>query len=314
MAAKHIAAIDMGTNSFHLIIVQVKNDGTFKIVDREREVIRLGSGQGKDLSFISSDEMENSINIMRRFKKLAEYYNANVRAVATSAVREAKNRDDFIRTIKELTSIKVEIIDGKHEAELIYAGVNKALELQNKIVLCVDIGGGSTEIILGKNGKPVFAASIKLGAVRFSKKFFPDYILTDEKIRDCQQLIANEIRTDKEINFDKKFEIAVGASGTIQSVAAMIYYYRNGKRAKALNGFSFTKDELFRITDEVLSKKTQEERMNIKGIEEKRADIIPVGLMILRQIFNLFNIEEMTVSDFALREGIILESISEESL
>ena len=117
MASKHIAAIDMGTNSFHLIIVQVKSDGTFKVVDREREVIRLGSSEGKDLSFISLEEMGHATKIILPLKKLAEYYNANIRAIATSAVREARNKDDFIRSIKELTSIKVEIIDGKHEAE-----------------------------------------------------------------------------------------------------------------------------------------------------------------------------------------------------
>jgi exopolyphosphatase/guanosine-5'-triphosphate,3'-diphosphate pyrophosphatase len=313
MASKHIAAIDMGTNSFHLIIVQVKENGTFKVVDREREVIRLGSSQGKDLSFISTEEMEQAIKILRRFKKLAEYYKANIRAVATSTVREARNRDDFIRTVKELTGIKVEIIDGKHEAELIFAGVNKALELSNKTVLCIDIGGGSTEIILGKDGKSVFTASIKAGAVRLSKKFFPNYILTEGTIRECEQLIKDEINADPDIIFNKKYDFAVGTSGTIQSVAAMIHYYREGERAKVLNGFSFTKEELFKITDEVLSKKTLEERLKIKGIEEKRADIIPAGLIILRQIFKLLKIENMTVSDFALREGIILETIAEES-
>lgn len=313
MASKYIAAIDMGTNSFHLVIVQVKENGTFKVVDREREVIRLGSSQGKDLSFIAAEELDNALKIMRRFKKLAEYYKAPIRAIATSAVREARNKDDFIQSVKELTSIKVEVIDGKHEAELIFAGANKALKLSDKNTLCIDIGGGSTEIIFGKDGKPVFAASVKAGAVRLSKKFFPNYILTEETIRECEQYAENEIKAEPGISFNKKYELAVGASGTIQSVAAMIYYYREGKRAKVLNGFSFTKDELLKIADEVLSKKTLEERLKIKGIEEKRADIIPAGLIILRQIFRLFKIENMTVSDFALREGIILETIAEEN-
>ncbi|MDR3627120.1 MAG: hypothetical protein P4L45_09815, partial [Ignavibacteriaceae bacterium] len=122
MESNHIAAIDMGTNSFHLVIVQVKDNGKFKVVDREREVIRLGSSEGKDLSFISDEEIKRAVNIMLRFKKLAQYYKAKIRAIATSAVREARNKDDFIRTIKELTSIRVEVIDGKHEAELIFSG------------------------------------------------------------------------------------------------------------------------------------------------------------------------------------------------
>jgi exopolyphosphatase/guanosine-5'-triphosphate,3'-diphosphate pyrophosphatase len=312
MASKHIAAIDMGTNSFHLVIVQVKENGTFKVVDREREVIRLGSSEGKDLSFISAEEMNKAIIIMRRFKKLAEYYKAKVQAVATSAVREARNGDDFIRSVKDLTSIKVEIINGKNEAELIFSGVNKALAISDKKTLCIDIGGGSTEIILGKNGKSEFAESIKIGSVRYTKKFFPDYVLTDESIRECEQCIEQELKSNPGINFSKKFELAVGASGTIQAVSAMINYYRLGKRAKTLNGFLFTKGELFKITDLVLANKTLQERLKIKGIEEKRADILPAGLIILRKLFELFKIENMTISDFALREGLILKAIAEE--
>jgi exopolyphosphatase/guanosine-5'-triphosphate,3'-diphosphate pyrophosphatase len=313
MASKHIAAIDMGTNSFHLIIVQVKENGTFKVVDREREVIRLGTSQGKDLSFISAEETDTAVKIMLRFKKLAQYYNAKIQAFATSAVREARNKDDFIRSIRELTSIKVEVIEGQHEAELIFAGANKALEIADRKALCVDIGGGSTEIILGKNGKPDFAVSIKVGAVRFSKKFFPNFKLTAESIIECEKAIEHEIKSHPGISFSKKYDMAVGASGTIQSVAAMIYYNQKGKKPKALNGFMFTNEELFKLTDEVLSKTTLEERLNIKGIEDKRADIIPAGLLILRQVFRLFKTKSMTVSDYALREGIILEAIAEEN-
>jgi exopolyphosphatase/guanosine-5'-triphosphate,3'-diphosphate pyrophosphatase len=312
MESNHIAAIDMGTNSFHLVIVQVKNNGTFKVVDREREVIRLGSSEGKDLSFISAEEIKHAVTIMLRFKKLAEYYKAKIRAIATSAVREARNKDDFIRTIKELTSIKVEVIDGKHEAELIFSGANKALVISDKRTLCFDIGGGSTEVILGKNGKPIFTASIKAGAVRLSKKYFPNYVLTDESITECENYVENELKADPDINFSKKYELAVGASGTIQSVAGMILYQRTGRKTKTLNGFTFTKEELLKVAENVLSKKTLEERLKIKGIEDKRADIIPAGLIILKQIFKVFKIETMMVSDFALREGIILETIAEE--
>jgi exopolyphosphatase/guanosine-5'-triphosphate,3'-diphosphate pyrophosphatase len=311
MESNHIAAIDMGTNSFHLVIVQVKDNGKFKVVDREREVIRLGSSEGKDLSFISDEEIKRAVNIMLRFKKLAQYYKAKIRAIATSAVREARNKDDFIRTIKELTSIRVEVIDGKHEAELIFSGANKALEIADKRTLCFDIGGGSTEIILGKNGKSIFTASVKAGAVRLTKKYFPNFILTDEAVTECEKYVEDEIKADPDINIDKKYELAVGASGTIQSVAGMIYYLRTGRKTKTLNGFTFTKEELFKVAENVLSKKTLEERLKIKGIEDKRADIIPAGLIILKQIFKIFKIETMMISDFALREGIILQTIAE---
>jgi exopolyphosphatase/guanosine-5'-triphosphate,3'-diphosphate pyrophosphatase len=310
MLSNNIAAIDMGTNSFHLIIVSVKKNGTFKVLDREREVIRLGANEGKDLSFISKEETGNAIKILLRFKKLAQYYNAKIRAVATSAVREARNKGDFIRYVKDSTGINIEIIDGKHEAALIFLGIKNALNIESKKVLCLDIGGGSSEFIYGNDGKTVFAESIKIGAVRLSKMFFPNFLLTEGTLKKCEKYVEEQIKSDGKINFNADYDLAVGSSGTIQSAAALIYFLRNGRRAKFLNGFHFNKDELYGITNEILSKKTFEERLKINGIEEKRADILPAGLIILNKAFELFKIENLTVSDYALREGIILDTIN----
>ena len=152
---KCIAAVDMGTNSFHLIIVQVRKNGSFKIIDREREVIRLGSHKGTDLSIISEGEIEKSIDVLSEFDKIAKFYGAELRAIATSAVREAGNKDEFITRVYDATGIAVEAIEGVKEAELIYLGVQKALDVKNKRVFCVDIGGGSTEFLVGDKGKPV---------------------------------------------------------------------------------------------------------------------------------------------------------------
>ena len=107
-----IAAIDMGTNSFHLVIVEIKKDGSFRFLDREREVIRLGTQQGKDLSFISDEETGRAVKIMTSFVKLAKYYKAQIRAISTSAVREAKNQKEFIHTIFKKTGVAVEVVDG----------------------------------------------------------------------------------------------------------------------------------------------------------------------------------------------------------
>ncbi|MCU0413767.1 MAG: hypothetical protein MUE91_05085, partial [Ignavibacteriaceae bacterium] len=145
---KCIAAVDMGTNSFHLIIVQVKSDGSFKVIDREREVIRLGSHKGKEFTWISEGEMEKAIDVLKDFGKIAQFYKAELRAIATSAIREAKNKSEFIDRMFEETGINVEAVDGKTEAELIYLGVQHALDVDDKRILCVDIGGGSTEFLL----------------------------------------------------------------------------------------------------------------------------------------------------------------------
>lgn len=307
---KCIAAIDMGTNSFHLIIVEVNSDGSFKIVDREREVIRLGSHKGKGFSILSEGEIEKAIDILKDFAKIAQFYKADVRAIATSAVREAKNKDEFIERVIEQTGINVEAIEGSDEAELIYLGVQHALDVKNKRVLCIDIGGGSTEFLLGENGISEFAESVKIGAVRLSKMFFPDYILSDAGIDMCRQYIQDKINAVSNLHPAHKFEVAVGTSGTIVAAASIISFRRSGKFKKTMNGFSFTASEIFQLTSDILKCKSPVDRLFIEGMEIKRADIIPAGLLILSQAFETFKLKEMTVSENALREGIILDTIS----
>ncbi len=237
---KCIAAIDMGTNSFHLIIVQVKNDGSFKIIDREREVIRLGSHKGKEFTWISEGEMEKAADVLKDFAKIAQFYKADVRAIATSAIREAKNKSEFIDRVLEETGINVEAVDGKTEAELIYLGVQHALDIRDKRILCVDIGGGSTEILLGENGISEFAESLKIGAVRLSKMFFPDYHLTLSGIDMCRQYIKDKLQTNSNIHPNHNFEIAIGSSGTIVAAASIISFRRTEKFKKSMNGFEFS--------------------------------------------------------------------------
>ncbi len=165
---------------------------------------------------------------------------------------------------------------------------------------------------MGQNDEIIFGESIKIGAVRLSKKFFPGFILTDDRIAECLKFIEEQIKSNKQLNFNEQFDIAVGASGTILAVAGMIKYRKSGKKAKSLNGFVFTREELEKVTDEILERKTPEQRVNIEGMEYKRADIIPAGLLILNIIFELFNIKKMVISEFALREGVVLSMVEKD--
>ena len=306
---KCIAAVDMGTNSFHLIIVQVKSDGSFKIIDREREVIRLGSHKGKEFTWISEGEMEKAVDVLKDFGKIAQFYKAEVRAIATSAIREAKNKSEFIDRVFEETNIEVEAVDGKMEAELIYLGVQNALDILDKRILCVDIGGGSTEFLLGEKGNSEFAESLKIGAVRLSKMFFPDFHLTESGIDMCRNYIKDKLATNSNLHPNHFFEMAVGSSGTIVAAASIISFRRNGKFKKSMNGFTFSDEELFDLTTDVLKCESPVDRLFIEGMEIKRADIIPAGLLILSEVFNTFKLKEITVSENALREGIIIDTI-----
>lgn len=313
MAEKLLAAIDIGTNSFHLIVVKPNKKGNFEIVDSAREVIRLSEGNVGDIKHINAEAMERGVKALQNFKGIASSHNAEVIAVATSAVRESLNRDEFRSVVKEKCGIDISIISGDEEARLIYLGISKALPIYEKRTLCIDIGGGSTEFIIVEKGKILFSISIKIGAVRLSQKFFPDYILNDESVKYCRKWIEGEIYSAvKEI---KKlgFDLCVGSSGTIQSAGLMINSLRAGisNDLKIINNFEFQADELNIITKEILDRKTSDKRKKIKGLEEKRAEIIPAGILILSTIFKQLNIENMIISEYALREGIIINALSE---
>ncbi|MCU0405611.1 MAG: hypothetical protein MUE64_01345, partial [Ignavibacteriaceae bacterium] len=181
-------------------------------------------------------------------------------------------------------------------AELIYLGVQHALDVDDKRILCVDIGGGSTEFLLGENGISEFAESIKIGAVRLSKMFFPDYHLTESGIDMCRQYIKDKLETNTNLHPYHFFEMAVGSSGTIVAAASIISFRRYGKFKKSLNGFTFDADEIYQLTADVLKCESPVDRLFIEGMEIKRADIIPAGLLILSEVFNIFKLKEMTVS------------------
>jgi exopolyphosphatase/guanosine-5'-triphosphate,3'-diphosphate pyrophosphatase len=308
--ANRIAAIDMGTNSFHLVIVEVKKDGSFHFLDREREVIRLGTQQGKDLSFISEEEMDRSIKIVNNFVKLAKHYNAQIKAIATSAVREAKNQKDFIDVIFMKTGVSVEVVDGKTEAELDFLGIQKAVPISNSKVLCIDIGGGSTEFIYAVNGKKVYTESVKVGAVRLSKLFFPNYIISDELISKAMLFVEEQILGNKNILTNIDIDFSIGVSGTVNTIYALSQFRKYKKIKDPINEYSFSNKELQEYFEIISKLKTSAERTLVPGIDTKRSDIIPAGMVILKKIFDLFNLKKMVVSEYSLREGIVVDSIA----
>lgn len=306
-----IAAIDIGTNSFHLLVAQIDKKNKLKSLYKVRQIMRLTSELGPKAKTISEQEFKESIKILKKYKKIADEYNAPIFAYATSAVRESVNGKEYIKKVKYETGIEIKAIKGKHEAELIYKGMQTALPLSDKKVLCLDIGGGSTEILYGVNGKTVFAESIKVGAVRMMGKFFPENILNKNRIDKCRDYIEEKIKSKENIDFNADFKLTVGASGTIHAAASMIHYSKHKEVLTKANGYSFTKKEFDKIYDKVLNTKTSVERLEIKGLEAKRADIIPAGLIILNVIFELFKIKEITLSENALRSGIVFESTKE---
>jgi hypothetical protein len=170
---EYLAAIDIGTNSIHLVVVKANENNRFEIIAQEKEVVRLGSGS-KDMKYLKEDAMDRGIEVLKRYKQIADISRAEVKAVATSAVREALNQEVFIQRARAEAGIEVEIISGFEEARLIYLGVLQALPIFDKKILLIDIGGGSTEFLIGKAGEMIEANSLKLGAIRLTDQFFKE--------------------------------------------------------------------------------------------------------------------------------------------
>ncbi len=307
--SKPLAAIDIGTNSIHLVIVSVNYaNGRFKILDREKEIVRLGSGPS-DMKSLSRSAMKRGVETLRRFKRIADATNTSVRAVATSAVREALNREDFIQQVRSETEINIEIISGAEEARLIYLGILQALPVFDKKILMVDIGGGSTEFLVGKKQKIYYDNSLKLGAIRLSERFFPGGITNAGSIKKCREYIKGTLSPVFRAVNEVAFETVVGSSGTIENIARMIQSEKNEELPPSINASTFTGDELYELVDRIVSAQDNKQRSKIKGLDQSRVDIITAGVLILEQIFEELDIEQMAVSEFALREGIIYDTV-----
>ncbi|MFI5212258.1 MAG: exopolyphosphatase, partial [Ignavibacteria bacterium] len=312
MDKPRLAAIDIGTNSFHLIIVEVDtNTGKFNILGREKENVRLGTGSA-DMKHLGKEAMDRGIEALKKFAALAESAGAQVRAIATSAVREAVNQYEFIIRARLEAGIRIEVASGIEEARYIYLGILQSVPVFDKRILMIDIGGGSTEFLIGHGRDIAYDNSLKLGAMRLTQRFFGDKETEPKQVKMCRQYITGFMTSVTRESKKHKFDIAVGSSGTITNIANIINIKRGGEHDTRLNNFVFTKDELFEAVNEIIEAGTVKQRLKIPGLDPARVDIITAGAILLEQIFRELKIKEMMISEFALREGIILDTIEKE--
>jgi exopolyphosphatase/guanosine-5'-triphosphate,3'-diphosphate pyrophosphatase len=307
-----IAAIDIGTNSFHLVIAKIDSKGRFTVITRAKEVVRLGSSSN-DMKYLSPEAMDRGVEALKRFKMICDSYKAKITAVATSATREALNKDDFISRVKSETGIDVNIVSGFEEARLIYLGVLQSLNIFDKRILLVDIGGGSTEFLIGEKGNVIYANSTKIGAVRLSNKFSLDKKISGNDLKNAEQFVKGVLSPVIRHLSSMEFELAVGSSGTIMNIGTIINAENlpDEESDFNMNGFVIRKKQLVSATETIFQAETLAQRLSIPGLDPKRADIITAGAVILKQIFDGLGLEKMTVSNYALREGIISNQIQQ---
>lgn len=306
-----IAAIDVGTNSFHMVIASVSTRGVLRIHSRDKEMVRLGSSAG-DIKRLTPDAIARGVQTLKRFVSEARRHGADVRAVATSATREALNRDEFIDRVRRECGIDIEVVAGAEEGRLIYLGALHALPILTKRTLVIDIGGGSTETVIGYQGEVTYVHSAKLGHIRMSKGFFPDATVTDEQIEACRRAIRGDWTPVFQSLIAYGFEYAVGSSGTALSIAAMTLA-RQGKRIpESMNAITISRIDLLDTIRMIVEARTLEQRKSLPGLDEKRADIIMGGALILEQAIIGLNIQELTISGYALREGIVFDTVQKQ--
>lgn len=317
MTERPLAAIDIGTNSFHMVVARVGEVSVagefigpaFEVVAREKEMVRLGSGSG-DMKELSGDAIERGVVALERLVKIAAIHDADVVAVATSAVREAENADVFLDRAREEAGVVVDVISGVEEARLIHLGVLQAVPVFDQRVVVIDIGGGSTEILVGERGETLAAGSLKLGAIRLTRRFFRGERLHPGAVESCRRhvrsVLAPMVRDVERVGYG----VAVASSGTAETVASVVNAQRGAAPPRTFNGFVMTCDEIRAAVGALIAAGSVEERRSMAGMDPSRADIILAGAIILEQAVHELGIDEIVISDNALREGVLLDALS----
>jgi exopolyphosphatase / guanosine-5'-triphosphate,3'-diphosphate pyrophosphatase len=303
-----IAAVDLGSNSFHLVVAEVRADGTFEPLIREKEMLRLGDVVSRE-GVVTPEAIEAAVQTVRRFRLLAEAAGATeILACATSALRSASNGDAVLDLIETEAGVSADVIDGLEEARLIFTAIRTAVLIDPGPALCFDLGGGSVEIMVGDTTGLHWAASERLGVARLSAEYVrSDPISKGDRRRLREHLveILGPLAVDV-MRFEPK--LAIGSSGTLEDIAHMVAARRDESVPRSLNQLSFSREEFEPLHHELV-RSTSAQRKSIKGLDAKRNDLIVAGAEFLVTAMELFEVDELTISEWALREGMVLDAV-----
>ena len=291
-----LGAVDLGSNSFHLAIGRVEGDQIYPL-DSLKEAVRLGGGVTREKQ-LTAEVQERALEALKRFsERLAGMPAESVRAVGTNALRVSKNAGTFLREAQKMLGFPIDVISGREEARLIYLGVLHSLPLSGENRLVVDIGGGSTEFIIGSGPRTRAVESLYMGCVTFTNKFFPDGRI-DKKAMKAAELAAREEVQTIAARFEKVgWKEAVGSSGTAKSLAETLI--RNGQDETGItaDGLDWLKGALVDAGDL--------KKVSIEGLREERLPVIAGGVAIMSAVFDELGLESMAVADGALRQGVL---------
>lgn len=299
---RKIAAVDLGTNSIRLMLCKVLNK---KFISKSKEVITTRIGKNVDhTGHLTDKAMEKNIEAIKYFKKKAENYGAEkIIVFATSAIRDASNKEYFLEKVKNEVGIDIKVLNGKEEAAIGILGASYGFD--NEKLLVIDVGGGSTELVLGCNEKILYSTSINAGAVRMTEKYIKSNPIAQQDIdaleESLDRLFHDAIMQLKDERIDRI--IAIGGTAT---TAASIYHKLRVYDWEVIHNTILDQCFLNKIFD-TLKSMTVKERYSIKGLQKERADIMPAGIFIIKYIMNKLDAEQIIISENDNLEGIIMK-------
>ncbi|HSE39961.1 MAG TPA: Ppx/GppA phosphatase family protein [Acidobacteriota bacterium] len=299
-----LAAIDIGTNSIHMVIVSVGEHRIFEIIDREKEMVQLGKGslmRGR----LTPDAIERGLAALKAFRQIADSHKVDqIICTATSAVRESSNGREFVKMVKAQTGIDIRILSGTEEARMIMLAVRDVVDLKNQRALVVDIGGGSMELIVADARNIFLATSIKAGVIRLTERFMKSDTPSSKDLKALKKWLDKKLNPLSRTIQDLRPQIAVGTSGTMLALGELIK--QNIKTKKAKDRDVMTIEEVEEI-NEILQNSTLQERLKMPGMDPKRADQIVAGGLLIEMMMEKCRVNEIQLCDRALREGLIAD-------
>lgn len=310
---KRITAIDLGTNSFHAVIVDIYPDGGFYVVDKLKEMVLLAEKGVSDR--LSDAAIERGLSALRKIKTLSDHQRSErILAYATSAIRESENGGQFIQRAIDEIGIKINAIPGRVEAELIGLAVQHGIQMPEPgegPALIMDVGGGSVEFLIADKQKFYFLTSKKLGVARMHATIIDHDPISGDEIRTLQKHYHKNLTDLAESFAMNRAPLLIGSSGTMENIALMIAYRNKRSPSLSLNELEFNSDEFYEFYEYAISL-DKKQRSKLKGIDEKRIELLPAGLVLVKFILDTYAIRQIKISSQALREGIILRYIRRE--
>ncbi len=298
MTHELIAAIDLGSNSFRLQVGRIVNDQIYPL-DGLKEPVRLAAGLSAD-KLLDTPAQERALEALRRFnERLRGFRPDSVRAVATNTLRVAKNAPEFLVRAEAALGVPIEVIAGREEARLIYVGVAHTLPEPHRQQLVVDIGGGSTEFIIGRSFEPIVLESLYMGCVTFSLRFFPDGRIDKRSLKEAELAARRELQAIAHLYRETGWEQAVGSSGSAKALVDVLE--QNG-----LSETGITLEGLEKLRAILLSAGGLN-RLDLAGLKGDRTPVILGGFAIMSAVFKEFELEHMVFSEGALRLGVLYD-------